>query len=69
MAQWQSTCTCGMVVGPVEANSKEEALDKMMDIMTPEAIQQHMAEKHPGEPVPSPEQARTNLASTVEPVS
>lgn len=35
----------------VEADTREEAVQKMKDIMTEEAIAQHQREKHPGEPI------------------
>jgi len=50
------TCTCGQEM-TVDANSKEEAVEKLKGMMTEDAIAQHCAEKHPGEPVPSKEQA------------
>ena len=57
-------CTCGHVV-TADAQSREEAVDKLMGVMTPEAVVAHIAEKHPGEPVPTPEQERAMVAQTL----
>lgn len=40
----------------VDAENREEAVDKLKGMMTGEAIGMHMAEKHPGDPVPSKEE-------------
>lgn len=68
MAKWQATCTCGDKMDPVEAGSKEEAVDMMMDHMAknPDWVKKHMDEKHPGEPAPSMEEQRANLLATAE---
>ena len=42
------TCTCGDVMG-VEAETREEAVTKMKAMMTQDAIDAHVAEKHPGQ--------------------
>lgn len=57
-------CSCGHVV-TADAQSREEAVDKIMELMTPEAVAAHMAEKHPGEQVPTPEEERAMVAQTV----
>ena len=67
MAKWQSTCTCGDAMD-VEAESKDEAIDKTMAMMTPEMVAAHMAEKHPGQAVPSQEETRTGVESTIHEV-
>ena len=67
MAKWQSTCICGDTMD-VEANSKEEAIDKTMAMMTPDSISAHMAEKHSGQPVPSQEETRAGVESTIHEV-
>jgi len=46
---YSMTCSCGDTFS-VEAESREEAVRKMKDMMTQEAIDQHMSEKHPKEP-------------------
>ena len=43
------TCSCGDPFS-IEAENREEAVQKMKDMMTQEAIDQHMSAKHPGEP-------------------
>ena len=52
MKNYLMTCTCGDVMN-VEADSREDAVMKMKDMMNAEMVEQHMAEKHPGDPVPS----------------
>ena len=67
MAKWQSTCTCGDTMD-VEAGSKEEAIDKTMAMMTPDAVAAHMTVKHSGQPVPSLEETRAGVESTIHEV-
>ena len=74
------TCSCGMEV-PVEANSKEEAVEMIKDIMMPKSadgtrsldgVLKHLAEepKHAGEPPPTLEQALMQVEqNTVEVVA
>lgn len=52
MSEYSMTCSCGDVL-KVEAGSKDEAVSKIQAMMTEEAMQAHMAEKHPGDPVPA----------------
>lgn len=59
------TCTCGDVMN-TEANSREEAVGKFMEMMTPEAVVAHFGEKHKGEPVPNQDQVRAGLEATVQ---
>jgi hypothetical protein len=64
MANWQMTCSCGDTM-QMDGDSREAAVDKLMAVgMTPEAIEAHMAEKHPGQPVPSASQTRDGLLAT-----
>jgi hypothetical protein len=64
MGTFQMTCSCGDTM-QMDGATKEAAVDKLMAVgMTPAAIQAHMAEKHPGEPVASTEQARQGLLAT-----
>ena len=67
MATWEMACSCGDTF-QVEGDSKEHAVDAMMAQMTPDAMAQHMAEKHPGEPTPTPEQARQGMMATAHTV-
>lgn len=66
MSKWQATCTCGDKMDPVEANSKEEAVEMMMKHMAdnPDWVQAHMAEKHAGQPAPSMEEQKASLMAT-----
>jgi hypothetical protein len=48
MTKFEMTCTCGDVMG-VEAENRDEAVAKMKAMMTQEAIDAHVAEKHPGQ--------------------
>lgn len=61
MQKYSMTCTCGQVFS-VDAATKDEALTKMKEMMTPEAIKAHWDEKHPGQPLPTPEQAEQMFA-------
>ena len=55
------TCTCGDVMS-VQANSREEAVTMLQGQMTQEALDTHMSEKHPGEPVPTLEETHAMIA-------
>ncbi len=61
------TCSCGDPMA-IEAGSREEAVSKMKETMTEEAIAQHMSEKHPGEPVPSVGQVHATIDSGLQQV-
>lgn len=52
--KYSFTCTCGHTIS-VDANSRDEAVQKIKDMITPDFISAHMSEKHPGEAVPSVE--------------
>ena len=67
MATWEMSCTCGDTF-QVEADSKEQAVDNIMARMTPDAMQQHMMEKHAGETPPTPEQAREGMMASAHTV-
>lgn len=56
MTKYSFTCTCGHKV-TADAENKEEAVKKIQDMMGQDAINAHMAEKHPGDPVPTKEQS------------
>jgi hypothetical protein len=51
MSQYSMTCTCGHVIS-VDAADRSAAVQAIQGIMTAEAIAAHMAERHPGQPVP-----------------
>lgn len=57
---YEMKCDCGKSV-TVEAANREEAILKIKGIMTEDAIREHMASDHPGQPVPTPEQAHANI--------
>ncbi len=54
------TCSCGdnMEIG---AETREEAVTKMKEMMTEDRISAHMAEKHPEEPVMTTEQVHFGI--------
>jgi|GEM_PF-1963194 len=45
---YQMICSCGDTMS-VEAGSREEAVKEMKAMMNQDAIDAHVAEKHPGE--------------------
>ena len=51
----------------MEAETREEAVQKFKDMMTEDAIKQHMAEKHPGDPLMSVAQCHAMIEQNVEP--
>ena len=61
MSEYSMTCSCGDVM-KTEAESREEAVTKLQEIMTEEAIAAHMSEKHPGDDVPTVEQIHGQIA-------
>ena len=63
MANWEMACSCGDKM-QMDGATKEEAVDKLLGGMTPEAMMAHMKEKHAGEPMPTPEQARMGFLAT-----
>ena len=65
MNKYSMTCTCGDTM-TVDADSREQAVDKFKGMMTEDAIAQHCADKHPGEPVPSKEQSDMMIEQTTK---
>jgi hypothetical protein len=65
---FEMKCDCGKTVS-VDAASREEAIQKVKEIMTADAIKEHMASEHPGQPVPTPEQAHANIEQNLRQVS
>jgi hypothetical protein len=57
---YEMKCDCGKTVS-VDAENREEAIQKMKEIMNEEAIKEHMAAEHPGQPVPPVEQAHAMI--------
>ena len=64
MMKYSMKCTCGHVF-TCDAANRDEAVAKFKGMMTPDAVQKHFAEKHPGQPVPSPEQEQANIEQAV----
>lgn len=50
MGSFSMTCTCGDTL-KTDATTRDEAVQKIKAMMTPAAVAQHLAEKHPGQPV------------------
>lgn len=65
MANFSMTCPCGDVM-TMEAETREEAVTKMKEKMTAEAIAAHMAEKHPGQPVMSVEDCHAMIEKDLQ---
>ena len=65
--KYSMTCTCGHTM-ETEAGTREEAVMKFKGMMGPEAAKKHMAEKHPGEPVPSQEELGTMIEQSTKEV-
>ena len=51
MKKFSFKCTCGDVM-TVDAMTKEEAIVKLKELMGPDMVAKHMANKHAGQPVP-----------------
>ena len=47
---YSMTCACGDVM-TVDAADRNQAVQKLKEMMTEDAINAHMSEKHPGDPV------------------
>ena len=65
--KYEMSCDCGMKV-PVEAASRDDAIQKVKDIMTEDAIKEHMASGHEGQPVPTVEQAHATIEQNLKQV-
>jgi hypothetical protein len=65
---YEMRCDCGKTV-TVEAIDRDEAIEKVKEIMTEEAIKEHMAAEHPGQPVPTAEQAHANITQNLRQVA
>lgn len=68
MANFSMTCTCGDVM-TMEAETRDEAVQKLKDMMTAEAISAHMAEKHAGQPEMSVEDCHAMIEKEVQEVA
>jgi hypothetical protein len=65
---YEMKCDCGKTVS-VEASDRDEAIRKVKEIMTEDAIKEHMAAEHPGQPVPTPEEAHVRIEQNLRQVS
>jgi hypothetical protein len=52
MKEFTMECSCGDKM-PVQASNREEAVAKLKEMMTEDAIKAHMTEKHAGDPLPT----------------
>lgn len=66
MGTFSMTCTCGHVM-KADASTREEAVRKIKGMMTPTAIAQHVAEKHPGQSVLPVAQVHAMIEQGVRP--
>lgn len=58
-------CTCGHVLS-VDAESREDAVAKMKEMMTQDALEAHLKQYHkPDEPVPTLEQSHAMIDQMV----
>jgi hypothetical protein len=64
---YEMKCDCGKTVS-VEAANQDEAIQKVKEIMNKEAIEEHMASDHPGQPVPTIEQAHAMIHQNLKQV-
>lgn len=53
MKKFSMKCSCGHVF-TVDANAKEEAVEKMKEMMDQNAIEQHWMQNHQNDPMPKP---------------
>ena len=65
--KYSMTCSCGDVMS-IDAGSREDAVSKMKKMMDASAIAKHMADKHPGEPVPSVSDIHKQIDSDLKPM-
>ena len=64
--KYSMTCTCGHDMS-VDADSKEEAITKLTEMMTQEELDKHWADNHANDmgPKPTLEQSHAMIAQTV----
>jgi hypothetical protein len=68
MPKYSIGCSCGHTT-TVEADTREEAVELIKAGMTEENVAAHMAEKHPGDPVPAVEDAHARIEKELVEVS
>ncbi len=64
MEKFRMTCTCGETFD-VDAENRDEAVEKIQSMLNEDAVRAHMEEKHPGQPVPSVGQIHQLVAQFV----
>ena len=67
MAAFHMTCSCGHDI-KVDAKDRGEAVTKIQSIMNKDAIEKHIKERHPGEPMPTVAQVHQMIAQNTAPV-
>jgi hypothetical protein len=67
METYQLACSCGDIM-EVRANSKEEAAEKLKNMMDESAIEAHFMSKHPSEEIPTVAMVHEMISETIEPV-
>lgn len=68
MSQYTMTCSCGDTM-TVEAENRDAAVAQLRGMMDEAAIQAHMAQKHPGQPVMSVAQCHEMIGTGVMPLA
>lgn len=61
------TCTCGDIM-TIEADTREEAVVKMKEAMSEEAVSRHSAEKHPNQPTMTITEIHSQIEQNMQPV-
>ncbi len=67
MQTFKFTCTCGHEM-TADASNREEAVAKLKDMMSEDAIKQHMADKHAGQPMMTKQQVDMGIEQGTQPV-
>jgi len=65
---YELACDCGETAS-VEASTREEAVKKIKEMMNEDAMKQHRESKHPGQPVPTVQQAHAMIDQNLKQVS
>ena len=65
---YEMKCDCGKTVS-VDADNRDAAIQKVKEIMNEDAIKEHMAAEHPGQPVPTAEQAHAMINQNLKEVA
>lgn len=60
MKKYSFKCTCGHVV-TVDANTREEAVEKMKAMMDQNGVDQHWAQNHQNDTMPKPTVEQTHM--------